>query len=152
MADPAPPPQIDGKVLRSMMNLIVNAVQVHHLSQAEACGRAWGYCHAYHPWLSAEAIEAAIRHCRAQLQPPAPRRLVPNVSGVELREVNDWDLQMTISEALSHDETGEPLSSAIRETITALAAAHLVDRLRRCGYVAMVPDRRDAAASGESRR
>jgi hypothetical protein len=152
MADPASPPQIDDKVLRSMTNLIVNAVQVHRLSLEEACGRAWGYCHAYHPWLPAEAIEAAIRHCRTRLRPPVPRRLAPNVSGVELREVDDWDLQMTISEALSDDETGEPLGRAIRETITALAAAHLVERLRRCGYVAMVPDRQDAATPGESRR
>lgn len=76
MADPAPPPQIDDKVLRSMMNLIVNAVQVHRLSLDEACGRAWGYAHAYHAWLPAEVIDAAIRHCCAELPPLAPRHPV----------------------------------------------------------------------------
>jgi hypothetical protein len=72
MADPAPPPLIDGKVLRSMENLIASAVQVHRLSLEEACGRAWGYCRAYHAWLPADAIDAAIRHCCARLQPVAP--------------------------------------------------------------------------------
>lgn len=69
MADPEPPPQLDPKVLRSMTNLIVNAVQVHRLSLEEACGRAWGYCHAYHAWLPAAVIDAAINHCRMQLWP-----------------------------------------------------------------------------------
>lgn len=69
MADPEPPPQLDPKVLRSMTNLIVNAVQVHRLSLEEACGRAWGYCHAYHAWLPAAVIDAAIDHCRMQLWP-----------------------------------------------------------------------------------
>lgn len=69
MAAPELPPQIDPKVLRSMMNLIIDATRVHRLPLEEARGRAWGYARAYHAWLPAAVIDAAVDHCCAWIWP-----------------------------------------------------------------------------------
>ncbi|HEY4253693.1 MAG TPA: hypothetical protein VGM87_20965 [Roseomonas sp.] len=69
MADPPAPPQIDGKVLRSMRHLIIDGTRVHRLSLEEARGRAWGYGRAYHAWLPAAIIDAAVDHCCARIWP-----------------------------------------------------------------------------------